>query len=67
MKDKIRTIIQKKCSNCKEEFRCYNSGESCWCNNYKLSTEFLDNLKGNYTDCLCEKCIKQLSKYSKNK
>jgi dihydroneopterin aldolase len=50
-----------KCSKCDTEFTCKPQGE-CWCNNYKLTTKQLEELKENYKDCLCEECMISIAK-----
>ncbi|MGB0882956.1 MAG: cysteine-rich CWC family protein [Vicingaceae bacterium] len=50
-------VKHKKCSKCNADFTCNDSGDSCWCNNHKLTKEQLMFLKDNYENCLCEDCI----------
>ncbi len=50
-------VKHKKCSKCNAEFTCNDSGNSCWCNNYKLTQDQLNFLNKNYDNCLCEACI----------
>ncbi len=50
----------KNCSKCGVEFTCKPQG-GCWCNNYQLTTEQLQELRVNYENCLCEECIKLIA------
>ena len=50
-----------KCAKCGDTFTCKPQG-GCWCNNYQLTPNQLQELKAKYADCLCEKCITSLSK-----
>lgn len=63
LKRKRKSSIKRsiKCSKCGAEFTCKPQGD-CWCNNYQLTTEQLTVSKENYTDCLCEKCLSEMSK-----
>lgn len=55
------TKSDKNCSKCGTKFSCKSDEENCWCMDYQLSKEQLDALKENYDNCLCEKCLAQIS------
>lgn len=65
MSDLKPGIKRKRCAKCNTEFTCSDSGNSCWCNQHKLSTEQLDYLKENYNNCLCENCLRRFSNLEK--
>ncbi len=52
---------KKNCPSCGKDFICLHNA-NCWCMNYKLSKEQLDMLKSKYSDCICEDCMKKLSR-----
>lgn len=57
--------MKKICPACKKEFDCKND-ETCWCMKYEYPEELLEKLRNDYSDCLCEDCLKQfMDKYSK--
>lgn len=51
--------MTKKCPRCNATFECQHSA-TCWCAKYSLSENLKLFLKDNYSDCLCENCMKEL-------
>ena len=51
---------QKRCSKCGAEFDC-GGLFGCWCRDVKLDRATLAALKERYDDCLCPRCLKQLT------
>lgn len=47
----------KQCAKCNASFECTSDATGCWCQQYTLSQEALQHLKGNYADCLCPQCL----------
>ncbi len=50
------------CESCGEEFVCGANLQGCWCMNVKLSDENRTELKSKFKDCLCPKCLEEISK-----
>ncbi len=47
---------QKNCAKCGTAFKClYN--KDCWCMDYKLSKDTLEELRKGFNDCLCPGCL----------
>ncbi len=61
---KDNTAPNNKCSKCGAVFTCKSLEVKCWCNNYQLTTEQIADLKKNYDNCLCEKCLSEIAKLS---
>lgn len=51
----MRKIV---CDRCKAQFICNGSGYDCWC--FEKPYVRLDKTE-DYKDCLCEKCLIELS------
>jgi hypothetical protein len=49
---------QKVCEKCGAKFDCYSLGGPCWCEEVKLKSEALANLRAQFNDCLCPNCLK---------
>ena len=47
----------KKCPVCNVEFECKHD-TNCWCSKYTLTNRVSIYLKENYSDCLCEDCLR---------
>ncbi|RYD58950.1 MAG: hypothetical protein EOP56_01600 [Sphingobacteriales bacterium] len=47
----------KKCSRCDKEFECRADSHGCWCEQYTLSAEALQQLRSSFSDCLCPDCL----------
>lgn len=47
-----------KCPKCGKEFVCKHSTE-CFCTKYHLTAEVSAELRQLYSDCLCEKCLRE--------
>ena len=54
-------MAEKKCSKCGASFTCCNETKGCWCENYSLDERVLKELKENFENCLCEKCLQEYS------
>ncbi|MEZ5016552.1 MAG: cysteine-rich CWC family protein [Flavipsychrobacter sp.] len=50
-------MASKKCSKCGAAFGCHPNSNGCWCEQYQLSTASLQELKANFSDCLCPQCL----------
>ncbi|MDD2963028.1 MAG: cysteine-rich CWC family protein [Bacteroidales bacterium] len=48
----------KQCPRCGTWFHCSHSGK-CWCVAYQLSPRAHAMLEEQYSDCLCENCLRQ--------
>ena len=48
----------KTCPKCGVTFECTTNGGNCWCNQYTISPENLKFLNENFSNCLCESCLK---------
>ena len=53
--------MTKKCPRCNKEFECKHSA-TCWCSKYSISDNVRLFLKDNFSDCLCEDCLKEIIK-----
>lgn len=51
--------MTKKCPRCNDTFDCQHNA-NCWCSRYSLSDKLKSYLKDNYSDCICENCMKEL-------
>ncbi len=54
---KEKVMGQKVCPKCQSTFTCTHD-EKCWCMTLIITPENLKRLKQEYSDCLCEKCLK---------
>ena len=52
-------MTEKKCSKCGALFGCNADSNGCWCENYSIDTNTLQQLKKDFENCLCEDCLKQ--------
>ncbi|PJZ69947.1 hypothetical protein CH373_13110 [Leptospira perolatii] len=52
-------MSEKKCSKCSAPFLCCNEEPGCWCEDVNLTSETLIRLRTEYSNCLCEKCLRQ--------
>lgn len=48
----------KQCSKCGKEFGCGNEKPGCWCENYEIPLQVLQQLKNEFANCLCEACLR---------
>jgi hypothetical protein len=48
----------KVCEACGASFDCFTPRGPCWCEDVKLSSETLAELKAKYRECLCPACLK---------
>jgi len=53
----------KKCPRCEKEFHCSTSSH-CWCYEYDIPVEKLENLENEYDTCLCPECLKLFTRNS---
>ena len=56
--------MTKKCPRCNNSFECSHDS-NCWCSRYAISHDVRIYLKNNFSDCLCEDCIKAIIEGSK--
>ena len=49
---------RKVCEACGKEFACFSPCGPCWCEDVKLSSETLAELRAQYSECLCPACLK---------
>jgi cysteine-rich CWC protein len=48
------------CEACGESFACEISlGKGCWCGEVKLSENTREELRANYSACLCRACLEK--------
>jgi hypothetical protein len=47
----------KNCAVCGEKFSCGAPGAGCWCEELKVASEVLRDLRARYADCLCRRCL----------
>lgn len=47
---------QKICPRCGKTFDCLHA-PGCWCFEYSLSANALEQLRLNYANCLCPECL----------
>ncbi|MCQ2313790.1 MAG: cysteine-rich CWC family protein [Bacteroidales bacterium] len=52
--------MKKKCPRCGFVFECSHNA-TCFCVKINLSSTTRKHLKEHYSDCLCEKCLKEIS------
>lgn len=52
--------MKKNCSKCGNEFECkVDEIQNCHCQKVKITKEKLIQLGKEYSDCLCEVCLKE--------
>ena len=61
----IKQPKQAICPKCGTEFTCSTATGSCWCMEYKLSSEMLKRLREKYATCLCPTCLSQFAEKDK--
>ena len=49
--------IPKTCQQCGVEFSC--GGSCCWCDEVQLDDQAREQLRQQFTDCLCRSCLEQ--------
>jgi hypothetical protein len=49
--------IPKTCQRCGVEFGC--GGSCCWCDEVALDAGVRENLRQQFSDCLCRTCLEQ--------
>jgi hypothetical protein len=54
---KVETAEKLICESCGEDFSCGAKTGKCWCFEIDLTEEKLANLKENFDNCLCPKCL----------
>jgi len=47
---------ESRCARCGSDHGCFNS-EDCWCNNINLADVTREELRRQYTGCLCTECL----------
>ena len=47
---------EKSCAKCGQSHSCFNS-EDCWCNSINLTDVTREQLRRQYTGCLCDRCL----------
>lgn len=52
----------KTCESCGATFLCQQG--ACWCDAVELRPDALERLQSEYSDCLCEACLKALASRS---
>ena len=57
---KGKTMSQKTCPKCGKKFECTHDA-NCWCMTLVITPQNLKRLKAEYSDCLCEECLKEYS------
>ncbi|WP_083261429.1 cysteine-rich CWC family protein [Crocinitomix algicola] len=57
--------MKKQCTKCHASFECkVEEIENCHCTKVKLEQEILEQLRNEFEDCLCPKCLDELSRLS---
>ncbi len=55
-------VAVKTCERCGNNFECNNADiQNCDCHAIKITCKQTDNLSASYKDCLCMKCLQELS------
>jgi len=49
------------CESCGEDFSCGANIGKCWCFEVELKAETLAELRDNFKNCLCGKCLSKLN------
>jgi hypothetical protein len=57
-REKQGTPKVKVCEACGTGFDCFTPRGPCWCEDVKLSSETLAELRAQYRECLCPACLK---------
>jgi hypothetical protein len=47
----------KGCAACGESFSCGAPAAGCWCEELRVASEVLRELRARYADCLCRRCL----------
>ena len=47
----------KTCPVCGASFGCMAAQQNCWCEDVKLSAEKAADLRAQFSDCLCPRCL----------
>jgi len=47
---------ESRCAKCSRTHSCFNS-EDCWCNSVNLTDVTREQIRRQYTGCLCDKCL----------
>jgi hypothetical protein len=55
-KDLAKPIKIKSCARCAKDFECLHSAE-CWCAEYSIAPEAMNQLQKNFDNCLCPDCL----------
>ncbi len=50
------------CESCGEEFSCGANVGKCWCFAVEVKAETLAELRRDYKNCLCQKCLVSFTK-----
>jgi len=54
--------MEKTCARCSQSFSCNQADiKNCFCQTFTLTTQALQHLSVNYNDCLCNKCLIEVS------
>ena len=48
---------QKICEACGAQFPCSSPWGPCWCEDVKVSSQTLAEIRTRYNECLCPKCL----------
>jgi hypothetical protein len=57
---------QKICQACGTQFPCSSPSSPCWCDDVKVSRQTLAELRTQYDECLCPKCLTAAAKAAKS-
>ncbi len=49
----------KRCSKCEAAFECCSDRPGCWCEQVFVDANTLQELKKNYNNCLCSRCLRE--------
>jgi len=63
----VETPKVKVCGACGASFDCFTPLGPCWCEDVKLSSETLGELRARYDDCLCAKCLRAAAEKEKSR
>lgn len=55
------------CESCGEAFACGANAGKCWCFDFELEAQTLNELRDNFNRCLCAACLEKSGEiYTKN-
>ncbi|MCB2221500.1 MAG: cysteine-rich CWC family protein [Bacteroidetes bacterium] len=59
--DKKIIVEPSLCPKCGNTFHCSTSSK-CWCYEYDVPTDVMEQLQDEYNGCLCPECLKEYTR-----